>query len=62
MRPLERLLKELRFDEGRDELWCCGDLINRGPDSLATLQLWASVGGQAVLGNHEVYAISAFDG
>lgn len=61
-RAFERLLKTIDFDEQRDEVWCCGDLINRGPDSLATLRLWRSIGGRAVLGNHEVYAISAFDG
>ncbi len=56
-REFERLLKAIRFDPGRDELWCLGDLLNRGPDSLATLRLWRDVGGRGVLGNHEVYAL-----
>lgn len=60
--PFERLLETIRFDPARDELWCVGDLINRGPDSLRTLELWDSVGGHAVFGNHEVYAIAAYRG
>jgi bis(5'-nucleosyl)-tetraphosphatase (symmetrical) len=53
---LEELLETVRFDPNDDELWCVGDLINRGPDSLRTLELWESVGGRSVIGNHEVYA------
>jgi bis(5'-nucleosyl)-tetraphosphatase (symmetrical) len=53
----ERLLREIRFDAARDELWCLGDLVNRGPDSLATLRLWRDVGGRGVVGNHDVYAL-----
>jgi bis(5'-nucleosyl)-tetraphosphatase (symmetrical) len=59
---LEDLLRATRFDPGRDELWCVGDLVNRGPDSLATLRLWQSVGGRGVIGNHEVYALCARSG
>lgn len=55
--PLERLLKEIRFDLGRDELWCVGDLVNRGPDSAAAIRLWNDVGGHGILGNHDVYAL-----
>ena len=43
-RALEALLAELELEPGRDELWAAGDLINRGPDSLATLRLWRSLG------------------
>jgi bis(5'-nucleosyl)-tetraphosphatase (symmetrical) len=62
VRPLERLLRAVKFDPGRDELWCLGDLINRGPESLATLRLWRDVGGLGVIGNHEVYALLARGG
>lgn len=54
---LDQLLKVVHFDPHNDELWCLGDLINRGPESLATLRLWKEVGGKAVIGNHEVYAL-----
>ena len=55
--PFERLLKEIRFDPACDELWCVGDLVNRGPDSAATMRLWGDVGGHSILGNHDVYAL-----
>ncbi len=61
-RELDELLERVRFDPTRDELWAVGDLINRGPDSLATLQLWHEVGGRGVLGNHEIYALLAHSG
>jgi bis(5'-nucleosyl)-tetraphosphatase (symmetrical) len=61
-REFEALLGAIDFDAGRDELWCVGDLINRGPDSLATLRLWRDIDGKGVLGNHEVYALSAHTG
>jgi bis(5'-nucleosyl)-tetraphosphatase (symmetrical) len=61
-REFEDLLGRIRFDPARDELWCLGDLVNRGPDSLATLRLWRDVGGRGVLGNHEVYALLARSG
>ena len=61
-REFERLLAQIRFDPARDELWCLGDLINRGPESLATLRLWRDVGGRGVLGNHDTYALLARSG
>jgi bis(5'-nucleosyl)-tetraphosphatase (symmetrical) len=59
---LEDLLRAIRFDVGRDELWSVGDIVNRGPDSLAAVRLWLSVGGRGVIGNHEVYALCARSG
>lgn len=61
-RELDDLLEWVRFDPGRDELWCVGDLINRGPDSLEALRLWRDVEGHGVLGNHDVYALLARSG
>ena len=46
-RELETLLETVEFDAARDELVLAGDLINRGPDSLATLRLRRELGGIA---------------
>jgi bis(5'-nucleosyl)-tetraphosphatase (symmetrical) len=59
---LDDLLKAMRFDPSHDELWCVGDIVNRGPDSLAAARLWRDAGGRGVLGNHEVYALCARTG
>ncbi len=53
-RELEALLEAVRFDPARDELVSVGDLVNKGPDSLAVLRLWHDVEGRGVLGNHDV--------
>ena len=34
----QRLLERIRFDPAVDRLWFCGDLVNRGGQSIETLQ------------------------
>jgi bis(5'-nucleosyl)-tetraphosphatase (symmetrical) len=60
----DRLLAEIGFSASRDHLHVLGDLVNRGPDSLGTLQRLRRLGGSAtcLLGNHDLHLLAVAHG
>ena len=62
--PLLKLLDHVNFDPASDELWCVGDLVNRGPDSLGTLEFLHSIrkSCKIVLGNHDLHLLAMASG
>ena len=55
-----KLLDKAQFDIKRDELWCTGDLINRGANNLEVLRFCRSLESRftCVLGNHDLHFLA----
>lgn len=47
------LLRKLNYDHNRDRIILLGDLIDRGPDSLAVVEKARTMNLECVMGNHE---------
>jgi bis(5'-nucleosyl)-tetraphosphatase (symmetrical) len=58
--PFMQLLETIQFNAERDILWLTGDLVNRGPESLAVLRYVYQLGEQhkIVLGNHDLHLLA----
>jgi len=61
---LGRLLDTLDFSPSRDTAYLLGDLVNRGPQSLAVLRRLMAMDGAArcVLGNHDLHLLAVAQG
>jgi len=71
---LDRLLDQIDADDerriassqalSRSPLWFCGDLVNRGHDSLGTLRRLIALGNRAtaILGNHDLHLLAVAAG
>jgi bis(5'-nucleosyl)-tetraphosphatase (symmetrical) len=62
--PFQRLLQTINFSPSRDTLFLLGDLVNRGPDSLAVLRSLVNMGDAAhcLLGNHDLHLLAIWRG
>lgn len=61
---LGRLLDEIAFSPSRDTLVLLGDMVNRGPQSLAVLRRMIALEGSAhgLLGNHDLHLLAVAHG
>lgn len=62
--PLQRLLECIKFDDRVDQLWFVGDLVNRGPESLAVLRFIKdlAIPAKITLGNHDLHLLGSLFG
>jgi bis(5'-nucleosyl)-tetraphosphatase (symmetrical) len=64
-RELMQLLDKVGFSFSNDQLWCVGDIVARGPDSLEALRFFADAPNdsvRSVLGNHDLNLIGVLLG
>lgn len=61
---LQKLLQQVEFSPSRDTLVVLGDMVNRGPDSLAVLRFLSGLGdsAQCILGNHDLHLLGVWQG
>ena len=63
--PLQDLLQQVDFNPDKDQLWCAGDVVNRGPQSLQALRFLYTMRESCIitLGNHDLHLLAvAFGG
>lgn len=52
-----QLLDRVNYDPAKDNVYCVGDLIDRGPKSVEVVEQFQKPGFYAVKGNHEIMAL-----
>jgi bis(5'-nucleosyl)-tetraphosphatase (symmetrical) len=64
LKELKALLKAIQYDKHAHRLWLCGDLVNRGPDSLGVIEFIRDlpVEPRIVLGNHDLHLLAMASG
>jgi len=60
LQPLKCLLENVHFNADSDVLWSVGDIVNRGPESLASLRFLYHMRDNLimVLGNHDLHLLA----
>ena len=59
----QQLLEQTEFNPNEDQLWFTGDLVNRGPKNLETLQFIMNLDNPViVLGNHDLHFLAVATG
>lgn len=61
---LETLLHRIPSQSGQDHFFFVGDIVNRGPESLAALRMVRGLGAHAtaILGNHDLHLLAVANG
>ena len=61
---LKILLDKIKFQSEQDKLLICGDMINRGPKSLETIEFLYSIKKNChiTLGNHDLHFLAVAEG
>jgi hypothetical protein len=59
---LAALLREAAVNPAQDRVLFIGDLINKGPSSKGVWELFRSVNGTSIMGNHELSMLKILDG
>ena len=62
VQELATLLREVAVVPARDRVLFIGDLINKGPSSKGVWELFRSVNGISIIGNHELSMLKILDG
>ena len=61
LQQLQDQLATLAFDSTSDRLFCLGDVVDRGPNSVAMLDFIDQKSVFSILGNHEAMMIAGFE-